>query len=201
MLFLYLIIVSTFLAYLNFTQACKSPGAPSAGGNFPEHDTGNRDGAPISLPIPAPEARLRFTRDPVARLFGSFLKLFISDPDVLRVSRKTLAGLFYIYTALSIAGSFGMDTKAILSLLSISGLTLGLAIQTILGHTFSGFFLVFFCPFKRGWTITVDQYTGKVLSIDTRYVKLLSKNRAELLLPSHLVYSKPIIVESKNAIN
>ena len=78
--------------------------------------------------------------------------------------------MIYTYVAVSIAGTFGVDTKAILSLLSISGLTLGLAVQNVLGQIFAGLFLVLFCPFKRGWVISVDNYTGKVLSVDTRYV-------------------------------
>jgi small-conductance mechanosensitive channel len=124
-----------------------------------------------TLPVPSSSSRKAIFShfDPFQHIIGQFLKLFIDDPDILRVTKQTLSSLVYIYIALSIAGTFGVDTKAILSLLSISGLTLGLAFQSILGQTFAGLFLLLFCPFKRGWTITIDEFTGKVVSVDTRY--------------------------------
>lgn len=119
--------------------------------------------------ITASPSRFSFSRfDPLQILVGAFLKLFMKDPDLLRVGKSTLATVIYTYIAVSIAGTFGVDTKAILSLLSISGLTFGLAIQNVLSQIFAGLFLVLFCPFKRGWVISVDNYTGKVLSVDTR---------------------------------
>ena len=122
-----------------------------------------------TLPAATP-SRFSFSQfDPLQILVGAFLKLFVEDPDLLRVGKSTLATVIYTYIAVSIAGTFGVDTKAILSLLSISGLTFGLAIQNVLSQIFAGLFLVVFCPFKRGWVITVDNYTGKVLSVDTRY--------------------------------
>lgn len=156
-------------------------------------------------PQPTPEVLPQDTKrrsptwlDPVGKVANSFLSVFIHNPDLLRVATKSISGLFYLNIVLSVLGTAGVDIKAVLSILSISGLTLGLSIQTILGQAFAGFFLVLFCPFKRGWTITVDNFTGKVVSIDVRYVRLLLKNRSEVLLPSHQVYTKSIIVENRN---
>ena len=130
-------------------------------------DSSNSSFASVPTITPSRFSLSRF--DPLQILVGAFLKLFVENPDILRVGKSTIATVIYTYVAVSIAGTFGVDTKAILSLLSISGLTLGLAVQNVLGQIFAGLFLVLFCPFKRGWVISVDNYTGKVLSVDTRY--------------------------------
>jgi small-conductance mechanosensitive channel len=135
--------------------------------------------------------------NPVKALIVSLLGIFITNTDALNVVAKILSIIFYIYFVITVLGTVGVDTKAFLSLLSISGITLGLSVQTILGHTFNGIYLALFCPFKRGCIITVDNYTGKVISIDSRYVKLQMENKALILLPSYLVYAKPITVVEK----
>ena len=93
-------------------------------------------------------------------------------------------------------GTFGIDTKPILSLLSVSGLTLGFAAKDILTNTYAGAYIMIMRPFKRGMTISVDSIRGKVVSIDTNYVQLIGKDNVKILLPSHTVYGKAIIIES-----
>ena len=107
--------------------------------------------------------------DPVQRLVDRVLRLFNLDPDIHRVARPFLSVVLYVYLLVTAIGTAGIDTRGLLSLLSVSGLTFGLAIQSMLGNTFSGLFLLLFCPFKRGWTISVDNFSGKVVSVTTRY--------------------------------
>ena len=130
------------------------------------------------------------------RFFKRFLSLFFLDPDILRITSKICAGVFWVYMALSTLGTLGFDTKPLLSLFSISGLTIGFAAKDILTNTFAGIFILFTRPFKRGQIISVNNMRGRVVSVDVRYVKLQNtKDKSETLIPLSLVYSNAITIE------
>lgn len=131
------------------------------------------------------------------RFFKRFLSLFFVDPDILRIVSKICATIFWAYLALSALGTIGFDTKPLLSLLSISGLTFGFAAKDILTNLFAGIFIIFTRPFKRGQIISVNNMRGKVMSIDVRYCKLQSlKDKSEMLVPLSVVYSNTITIEN-----
>ncbi len=141
--------------------------------------------------------RIRF----LERFFRGFLSIFINDIDILKVTSKICATIFWAYLLLTALGTLGFDTKPLLSLLSISGLTLGFAMKDILTNLFAGIFIIFVRPFKRGQIITVNNVRGKVVSIDIRYCRLLSlKDRSEILIPLSMVYGNSITIE-KDEIN
>ena len=106
--------------------------------------------------------------DPIQNLVGFTMRLFTHDPDIHRLARNFISILAYAFAILCGVSFIGVETKGVLSLLSVVELTLGLAVQNTLGNTFSGLFLLLFCPFKRGWSISVDNFSGKVISITTR---------------------------------
>jgi len=137
--------------------------------------------------------RIRF----LERFFRGFLSIFIDDIDILKVTSKICATIFWAYFLLSALGTLGFDTKPLLSLLSISGLTLGFAMKDILTNLFAGIFIIFVRPFKRGQIITVNNVRGKVVSIDIRYCRLLSlKDRSEILIPLSMIYGNSIEIQS-----
>ena len=136
------------------------------------------------------------------RFFKRFLSLFFLDPDIIRITSKICAGVFWVYMALSTLGTLGFDTKPLLSLFSISGLTIGFAAKDILTNTFAGIFILFTRPFKRGQIISVNNMRGRVVSVDVRYVKLQStKDKSETLIPLSLVYSNAITIEKDDEIS
>lgn len=132
-------------------------------------------------------------------IMAKLLSIFISDPDILKVAASASGAVLWIVSFLSGLSRLGIDTKPILSLFSILGLTLGLAAKDILKDTFAGLFVVFMKPFKRGWIIEVMGRRGKVLSIDGRYVRLLNnKDKGEILLPLSAVYEQTINIIERN---
>ena len=92
----------------------------------------------------------------ISPFIRTILSVFINDQDVLMVTAKYLSVLLWVYVLLSILGTVGIDTKPLLSLLSVVGLTVGLASKDILTNTFAGLLIIFSAPFKRGWTISVE---------------------------------------------
>ena len=107
------------------------------------------------------------------KIFQHFFSIFILDPDILRSCAKVCSFVVWTFMILSFLGTIGVDTKPLLSLLSISGLTIGFAAKDILTNTFAGIFILFTRPFKRGWVISVCGYRGQVLSTDIRYLRML----------------------------
>ena len=137
----------------------------------------------------------------VENFFRHILEVFIKDPDTLDLTAKISSWVSWSYILLSILGTIGFDTAPLLSLLSVSGLTVGFAAKDILTSTFKGFYILLTKPFSRGWTISVNGFSGEVLSIDIRYVKLLSSlDKREILVPLSMVYGSCIIIERKNDI-
>jgi hypothetical protein len=89
------------------------------------------------------------------RIFRHAFSLFFSDPDLLKALSLVCSFILWLFLALSLLTSAGLDTRPLLSLLSISGLTIGFASKDILTNTFAGLFVLFTRPFKRGWVIQV----------------------------------------------
>lgn len=91
----------------------------------------------------------------------------------------------------------GIDTKPIVSLVGVLGITFGLAVKDLITNAFAGFYILFTRPFSRGDIITINDMKGKVISIDFRFVRLQALNgKGEILIPSSKVYGATIIIES-----
>lgn len=128
------------------------------------------------------------------------LSIFLKDPDTLRMVAKFFSWITWAYVLLSAFGTMGYDTKPLLSLLSVSGLTIGFAAKDILTNTFKGLFILLTKPFQRNWTISVNGFRGKVVSIDSRFVKLQAMDKSEILIPLSMIYDTAIIIEKKEDI-
>jgi small-conductance mechanosensitive channel len=134
----------------------------------------------------------------VETFYNRLLKPFIKDPDTAAMTAKICSWVSFAYIILSVLGTFGFDTAPLLSLLSVSGLTIGFAAKDLLSNFFKGFFILFMKPFKRGWTISLNGFTGKVLSIDIRYIKLESSiDKSDILIPIQMAYGSPVIISKK----
>eukprot|EP01038_Epipyxis_sp_PR26KG_P014165 gene14165-19006_t len=130
-------------------------------------------------------------------IFRRFYSIFINDLDLLIIISRISSTIFWCFLFLSVIGTIGFDIKPFLSLLSISGLTLGFAAKDILTNIFAGIFIVFTKPFKRGDIITVNGFKGTVLSLDMRYVKLqcVKDSNKITLIPLSMVYGNAIVLE------
>eukprot|EP01032_Pedospumella_encystans_P008725 gene8725-10323_t len=124
------------------------------------------------------------------------LSTVVADADVLHVSSRILSSIAWVFLLLSALGSFGFDTKPVLSLLGIGGLTVGFSAQGFLADTYAGLFLLFTRPFERGDIVTIHGMKGKVLSIDMQYVRLYSTaEKCEIMIPVSTVYKSEIKID------
>jgi small-conductance mechanosensitive channel len=136
------------------------------------------------------------------KLFSSLLSPLIADKDMLQVTSQGCTALIFTFMVLSLMGTAGIDVKPFLSLLSVSGLTLGFALKDILTNTFQGYYFLATKRIQRGWIISVAGHRGKVVGIDHRYltlqdVRLGGGGGGETLIPVSQVFASAITIELK----
>ena len=147
-----------------------------------------------STPKAATSTRPRFHF--IENFFYSLFSKFVNDLDLLRICAKVASWFFWTYTVLSILGTVGVDTKPLLSLLGISGITLGFSMKDILSDINAGLYVLFTRPFSRGSIISVNGFKGEVTSIDVRHVRLYSETeKVTTLVPLSMVYKNAIKLE------
>ena len=103
--------------------------------------------------------------------------------------------------AISLLGTLGLDTKPLLSLFTVAGLTFGLAIKRLLSDAFSSLYILVIRPFKRGDVISVGdpgpgEWFGTVESVDMTYVTLTVDGN-EIKMPTSAVYGKSVVLQKK----
>jgi small-conductance mechanosensitive channel len=132
-----------------------------------------------------------FSLRPIVKKCLSFV---ISDKDVLSIMSTALSGTMWIFIFMSVIGTLGLDTKPLISLVTVSGFTLGLAAKDLLTSTIAAGYMISMRAFKRDMIISIGEHKGKVRSFDTNFVKLLTTDNRLVLIPMASVYGKPIVI-------
>mmetsp|Transcript_22035 Transcript_22035/g.36318 ORF Transcript_22035/g.36318 Transcript_22035/m.36318 type:complete len:211 (-) Transcript_22035:89-721(-) len=118
-----------------------------------------------------------------------------SDRDFVHTLAKWAAYSIWTMLVIGAAGTMGYDTKPLVTGFGLTTFFIGFTIKEIATNVLSGALLVLQRPFRVGWTIKVGAFAGKVLSIDTRYVRLRTDDGKIVLVPSYTVFANPIIIE------
>jgi len=118
---------------------------------------------------------------------GRLLKNRISSQRTFIV-KKTIKYTGFVMAALSLFGSIGIDTSALLGAAGIIGIAVGFAAQTTVSSFISGFFLLSEKPFKVGDVIRVDNIVGEVLSVDVLSVKVRTFDNLYVRLPNETLF-------------
>lgn len=118
----------------------------------------------------------------------------VHDRDLSRFMSRAAAILAYSLIITTVLGTIGFDTKPLIAGLGVSGFIVGFALKEIATNMLSGVLLIFQRPIKTGWKIKVGNFQGTVLSIDSRYVRLLADDESMILVPAYQVYTQPITV-------
>ncbi len=101
--------------------------------------------------------------------------------------------VLYILLLLIVSQMIGIPIAGFISLLSIVGLAISLAIQDTLANLFNGLILVSTKPFKTGEYVQIGDEEGKVLSINTMTTTLLTVDNKEVIIPNSTVAKEEII--------
>jgi small conductance mechanosensitive channel len=132
--------------------------------------------------------------DALLRRFGRGRML---DPDLtVLVGRAARAALvsFGVVTAL---GTLGLDIRALIAGLGLTGFALGFALRDIISNTLAGVLILLHRPFHRGDRISVAGEQGVVSEIDLRYTTLELDAGARVLVPNSTLFTNTIRVERR----
>lgn len=95
---------------------------------------------------------------------------------VLNLINSIIKYIIFIVAILMILEVYDIDTKTIVASLGLMGVVIGLAVQDMLKDLISGIFIVFEDQYRVGDFITVDDFTGEVISVGMKTTKIKAYN-------------------------
>jgi len=109
------------------------------------------------------------------------------------IVRKTIKYTGFVMAVLSLFGSMGINTSALLGAAGVIGIAVGFAAQTSVSSLISGFFLLSEKPFQVGDVIRAGDMLGEVLSVDILSVKLRTFDNLYARIPNETLFKSNLI--------
>lgn len=91
------------------------------------------------------------------------------------------------------------DLTGFLAGLGIVGFTLGFALQDISRNIIAGMLLLVQRPFEIGDLVQIDQFTGRIKSVDLRSTEIVTLDGNHVLIPNGNVFTAPIVNYSRES--
>jgi small-conductance mechanosensitive channel len=120
-------------------------------------------------------------------------------PDLLSFLSRSSRVAALVVGLVTALGTIGVDVKALVAGVGITGFALGFALRDIVSNLLAGVLLLLHRPFRRGDRIQVAGSEGVVREIDLRYTRLEAEDGTRLLVPNSILFTNPIRVESRSA--
>jgi len=106
--------------------------------------------------------------------------------------KKTLAVVFIVMAALTVAQRLGVQVGAFIAGLGIGGLAFALAAQETIANFFGSLVVVMDRPFRVGEFVRIADYEGTVEDIGLRSTKLRTPARALVVIPNKAVAAETV---------
>ena len=135
----------------------------------------------------------------VYRLVGRLGTSRHLDPDLTRLLGRIARIVLLIFGGITALGTFGVDIKALVAGLGLTGFALGFALKDIISNSLAGVLILFYKPFRRGDRIDVAGSAGLVTEIDLRYTILTTENGDRVLVPNSTLFTNSIRVTGRDA--
>lgn len=122
--------------------------------------------------------------------FSRFLKRLGSQYHstyVGMILAKTVYYLGWFLIIMLALDKTGFNTTQILGAAGVLGVAVGFASQTSFSNIISGIFLIAEKPFVVGDKIQVDQWIGKIISIDLLSIKLVNNDNDYIRIPNEFL--------------
>jgi small conductance mechanosensitive channel len=114
-------------------------------------------------------------------------------PSIIIVLRKITRMALIIFGLITMLGTWGINTGAMVAGLGVTGFALSFAMKDILASSFASMLILIYKPFGIGDVITVSGVEGKVINIDFRYTTLEAKG-AKHLIPNSILLAEKVSV-------
>ena len=120
------------------------------------------------------------------------------DEDLTNLLARATRLTLLAFGAITAIGTMGVDVKALVAGLGLTGFALGFALKDIISNTLAGVLILLYKPFHRGDHIEIAMGTGVadgvVESIDMRYTTLRSADGGRGLVPNASLFTNAIKV-------
>ncbi|MDO4355805.1 MAG: mechanosensitive ion channel family protein [Clostridia bacterium] len=124
---------------------------------------------------------------------GVLKKARAIDPSLHTMIRTTLKWLLYFISIVAAAGTLGIPVTSFLTLFSVIGLAVSLAIQGVLTNLAGGVIILASKPFSLGDYIESDSISGTVKDIGFLHTRLISPDGKLIFVPNNLLYTARLI--------
>jgi small conductance mechanosensitive channel len=91
-------------------------------------------------------------------------------------------------------GTLGIDVKALVTGLGLTGFALGFALKDVVANTLAGVLILLYKPFRNGDHVEVAGSMGSVSDIDLRYTTLHVDEKTRVLVPNSTLFTNSIRV-------
>jgi small-conductance mechanosensitive channel len=133
----------------------------------------------------------------VARIVHAVISRFIdrdmANSDLIRLLARTASVALQVFGVVTALGTAGVDVRALVAGLGLTGFALGFAFRDVLSNVLAGVLILMYRPFNRGERIAVTGLEGTVSDIDLRYTILENEGKT-ILIPNANLFTNPIVV-------
>ena len=116
------------------------------------------------------------------------------DVDVTRLLSRSAKLTIFAFGVITSLGTLGLDIKALVAGLGLTGFALGFALKDIISNWVAGILVLFYKPFRRGDRIETAGTAGYVEAINLRYTVLRADDGARVLVPNSTLFTNSIRV-------
>lgn len=129
----------------------------------------------------------------VSALISRFADRDTANADLIGLLARTAKVALQVFGAVTALGTAGVDVRALVAGLGLTGFALGFAFRDVLSNVLAGVLILMYRPFNRGERIAVTGLEGTVTGIDLRYTVLESDGKT-ILIPNANLFTNPIVV-------
>lgn len=116
-----------------------------------------------------------------------------TDPSLVILLERGSQALITFLGLSWVLDVFGMQVSSIVTLLGVSGVAIGLAIQDVLKQLVAGTYLIFGRPFVVGDFVQIPGASGTVIRVDLLFTVLGKRSGETIIVPNAMFVGNPVI--------
>lgn len=115
------------------------------------------------------------------------------DPTVALLVSRFVAAIVVAFGVVTALGEMGVDIRALVAGLGLTGFALGFALKDVLANLVAGVMVLVYRPFRIGDTITVAGQCGVVEGIRLRDTLLRHEDGTLVIIPNSKVVTEVVV--------
>lgn len=129
----------------------------------------------------------------ISRMLQRYMEKRRADPGWTVLTVLTLRWGIILMGTVATLRQVNFELTGFLAGLGIMGFTIGFALQDISRNIIAGMLLLVQKPFEIGDFVKIEEFTGRVLSVDMRSTELMTPDGNNVLIPNGNVFTMPIV--------